>query len=61
MILNLRRQHTLIIDNNVDLTVLLQVLSRLESLGAIGIVLGLIHLVNSVENNSGASETDTST
>lgn len=38
----------------------LQVLGRLESLGAISIILGLIHLVDSVENHSRTSEADTS-
>ena len=55
-----KSRRTLLIDNDIDLTMSLQVLGRLESLRAISIILRLIHLVDSIENDSRTSEADTS-
>jgi hypothetical protein len=50
---------TFLADDNIHLTMLLQVLSRLESLRALSVVLGLVHLVNSVKDHRGTCESDT--
>lgn len=55
------RKRTFVVDDQVDLTVLLQVLGRLEALRALGVVLGLVHLVNSVQDDSRSSEADACT
>ena len=54
-------QRTLVLDDDVDLTVLLEILRRLEALRAFSIVLRLVHLVDSVEDDGGTGKTDTST
>lgn len=54
-------KRTFIVDDQVDLAVLLQVLSRLEALRALSIVLSLVHLVDSVEDDSRSSESNAST
>jgi len=51
---------TLVLDDEVDLSVLLQVLGRLEALGAFRVVLSLVHLVDSVEDDCGSSESNAS-